>query len=70
VWLVPLWGVFVFAASLVYGAEPPVAPVEEPVVDLQITGNQTVPQAKILRFIHTRVGRPFNTEVIEETSAD
>jgi len=65
-WLAPLLGVFVFAGSLLGGAEPPVTPAEEPVVDLQITGNQTVPQAKILRYIHSRVGRPFNTEVIEE----
>jgi outer membrane protein insertion porin family len=56
----------VFAASLLCGGEPAVTPVEEPVVDLQIIGNQVIPQAKILRHIHTRVGRPFNLEVIEE----
>lgn len=65
-WLALLLGLLVCGDSLLLGGEPGPLPTEERVVDLQITGNQSVPRAKILRYIHTRVGRPFKMEVIEE----
>ncbi|MHC4178009.1 MAG: POTRA domain-containing protein, partial [Planctomycetota bacterium] len=65
-WSALLLGVFVFGSSLLLGGEPGALPPDELVVDLQITGNRAVPRAKILRYIHTRVGRPFKMEVIEE----
>jgi outer membrane protein insertion porin family len=39
---------------------------EQPVVDVKIAGNKTLPLSKILPHIKTRVGRPFDLELIGE----
>ena len=53
-------------------AEPPdqadaaVAPGEEAVVDVRITGNRNVPMTKIVAQVKTRAGRPFRLDVVQE----
>ncbi len=49
-------------------AQPPgaVQPAEELVVQVQIQGNRAVSVEKILAQVHTRQGRPYDPEVIQE----
>lgn len=42
-------------------ASPP-----DTVVDVKVAGNKTVPLAKILPSIHTRTGRPYDNELVQE----
>lgn len=46
-------------------AEPP-QPEEEMVAEVRIRGNKAVPVEKILPHVHTRKGRPFSAEKLEE----
>ena len=61
-----LLGLVVRGASPLSAQQPGMLPAEEPVVELQISGNRAVSREKIVRYIHTRPGRPFDLEVIEE----
>ncbi len=38
----------------------------EPVAELRIVGNSYFPVEKIIRYVHTRQGRPYDPEVVEE----
>ena len=44
---------------------PPQSP-REMVVELRIVGNRNVPVEKVITFIRTRAGRPYDPEMIEE----
>lgn len=69
-WLAVFLGVVVavvvYGTSLLFGQDPAGVPGEEQVVDVQIMGNRGVAREKILRQIHTRPGRPFDLELIEQ----
>lgn len=41
------------------------APGQEPVVDVRIVGNRSVPLSKIVPHVRTRAGRPFEKAVVE-----
>ncbi len=73
-WLAVLLSMTVLSGSLSRGQLPGELPVpgeqalpgEEQVVEVRILGNRTIPKAKILRHIRTRVGRVFDLETIEQ----
>ena len=67
-----LAAILVFVASVgssLFGQVPnglPAFPHEEQVVEVRVTGNQTVELEKILPHIRTRAGRSYRLELIEE----
>jgi outer membrane protein insertion porin family len=48
------------------GAIPAVANLQEPVVDVRIEGNKQLTREKLLAYVRTRPGRPFDQTTIEE----
>ncbi len=64
--LATVMGVVVYGGSMLRGQSLPRSPASERVVEVRIVGNETIPKAKILRHIRTRVGRAFDQEMIEE----
>ena len=66
VWMAALLAVVIYGGSMLFGQAAAPAPQPEDVVAVRIEGNQTVPEAKVRRHIHTRAGRPFEMEKIED----
>ena len=56
----------IIGGSFLVGQAPSQPPAEERVVELRIEGNQRYPVEKIVRSIHTRAGRAYDPEVVEE----
>jgi outer membrane protein insertion porin family len=44
---------------------PSLSATDEPVADIRIVGNSTIPTSKILNELQTRVGRPFDPALIQ-----
>ena len=66
VWLAVLLVAAVLDGSLLFAQAPAEFPSEEQVIEVSVRGNRTIKLEKILPHIHTRAGRPYNLEVIEE----
>ncbi len=66
VWLTLLCVTAILGGSFVF-CEAPLRPgAEEKVAELRIEGNDRFPVEKIVRHVHTRAGRPYDPEVVEE----
>jgi len=66
VWLAVLCASTILGGPLVFGQGLPQPPAGEPVAELRIEGNERFPVEKIVRSIHTRAGRIYDPEVVEE----
>lgn len=68
----PLWGQVADPRSqgTISQGQPPVAvgvvPADEPVVDVRVVGLNAVKLTKVVSFIKTRPGRPFDRQLIDE----
>lgn len=46
-------------------AGPSLSATDEPVADIRIVGNSTIPTSKILNDLQTRIGRPFDPALVQ-----
>jgi len=65
-WLAMLLGTVVYGGSMLCGQGTIAPAVEENVVEVRIDGKLSMPQAEVMRHIHTRAGRAYDLEIIEE----
>lgn len=45
---------------------PSLSASEEPVVDLRVEGNKTIPASQILAQLQTRIGRPYDPKIVQK----
>lgn len=45
---------------------PSLSASEEPVVDLRVEGNKTIPTTQILSQVQTRIGRPYDPKIVQK----
>ncbi len=56
----------VYGGTLLSGQDYAPQPAVEQVVEVRVQGNGTVPTATILKQIHSRCGRPFDSDVVSD----
>jgi len=65
-WLAALLAAGIYSGSMMFGQAETYPPRDENVVEVRIEGKLSMPKEKVMRHIHTRAGRAFDVEIVEE----